>query len=523
MKKISILAVILAILLTFSTVAMAEENALTLSDAHVREDETIYLTLRLNKSIIGDAVGISYAFDSAVLEPVLSSCTWSQKGTLSNFNKEYAGVWAASKAKDLSGDICVLAFRVKDDVKLTETTVSCTLVIKNGADEQGTFTAQATVTYACDHSYGLWEPNNEAGHIKSCVHCGSTAYQPHSWNTPKNEENPDDPDHDWMVYDCQVCGFVYREEVAEIEEVTEPSQTTEPVTEPTATVTDPPRPPETQPVPSVPSTSAPNNPGNPDTKEPVKQTDPTLPPQETLPRDPETQPNVPTQETRPAFTEDDKDNDSVSGENDEPTEKEDVADPVPETSQPSEAPKDPTENTEATNPSRPQDEETEPTVQPEDEDPEDEDPAPDTQPKDDDPEPDTQPKDDDPKPGTQPRDDATEPTTRPTYPDNSSNATPQTEPTVETTAPPATTAPTLPYNDYNTAPPQTTTPPVVPVKTEPTAQDTVPSTHDHEHDHATEPVAVEEEGNPVVNALMIAAVLIAAVGGASLYLKKKRN
>lgn len=499
MKKISILAMLLAILLTLSTAAMAEENALTLSNASVREDETIYLTLRLNKSVVGDAVGISYTFDSNVLEPVLSSCTWSQKGTLSNFNKEYAGVWAASKAKDLAGDICVLAFRVKDGVKLTETTVSCTLVIKNGAVEQGTFTAQATVTYNCDHSYGAWEPSNEAGHIKSCVHCGSTAYQPHSWNSPESEENTNDPNHDWLVFTCQVCGFVYREEIPEIEEATEPPQTTEPVTEPTTQVTIPSmptKPPETQPDPTVPSTSAPtapNNPGNPEDKEPVRQTNPTMPPQETLPRDPQTQP-VPSGDDR-------QDTDSGSGENDDPTEKEDVTEPIPETTQPAEDPKDPPEdNTKATTPSRPQDEETEPTTRP----------------------------DDKTEPTTQP-DDKTEPTTRPTYPDNGSNVVRQTDPMEKATEPEVTTQPTTPYNDYNSEPPQTTQPAVLPVKTEPTGQGATPSQsepqdHEHDHDHVTEPVVTEEEeGNVVVNALMITAVLAVAVGGANLYLKKKRK
>ena len=479
MKKISILAVILAILLTLSTAAMADENALTLSDASVREDETIYLTLRLNKSVIGDAVGISYSFDSAVLEPVLSSCTWSQKGTLSNFNKEHAGVWAISKATDLTGDICVLAFRVKDGAKLTETTVSCTLVIKNGSIEQGTFTAQATVTYNCDHSYGSWEIGNEAGHIKSCVHCGSTAYQPHSWNAPESEENPDDPNHDWIVYTCQVCGYVHREETPKIEKPTEATQATEPVTDPTTVPTIPSMPtmpPETHPTPTEPPASnretAPKDPANPGGNAPVKQTNPTMPPQETLSREPDAQPTAPTQGTQSVPSQDDQDKDTVSGENDAPTEKEDVTDPVPETSQPSEASKDPTENTEST---------------------------------------------------SHPKDDETEPTTRPTYPDNSSNVKPQTEPTVETTVPETTTATTTPYNDYNTAPPQTTLPQVLPVQTQPPVQNTEPSgTTVHEHDHASDPVDAEEQGDPVVNALMISAVLIVAVGSAVLYLKKRK-
>ena len=471
MKKISILAMILAILLTLSTVAMAEENTLTLSDVSVREDETIYLTLRLNKSVIGDAMGISYSFDSAVLEPLLSSCAWSQKGALSNFNKEHAGVWAANSAKDLSGDICVLAFKIKDGVKLTETTVSCTLIIKNGAVEQGTFTAQAKITYACNHSYGDWETGNESGHIKTCVHCGEAAFQPHSWNSPETEKNAEDPEHDWLVYTCQTCGFIQRVEIPKQED----PKATEPVTEPTAAVTVPSlptMPPETHPIPTAPPTSEPetaptaSNSGDVGGKEPVMQTNPTLPPQETLPRDPETRP---AQETRPSSTENSKDNTPAPSENDAPTEKEEEADSGSQSPRPSEDPKDPPRNTEGATTG-------------------------------------------------QSKDNEEEPTTRATYPDNSSNAIAQTTPTKETDAPETTAAPTSPYNDYNPQPSQTTGPYVMPVQTQ------APSdTHDHDHGSVTEPPVAEEEGNPVVNALMTAAVLIAAVGGATLYLKKKRK
>ena len=472
MKKISILAMILAVLLTLSTAVMAEENALTLSDASIREDETIYLTLRLNTSVIGDALGISYTFDSAVLEPVLSSCTWSQKGTLSNFNKEHAGVWAADKAKDLAGDICVLAFRVKSGVKLTETTVSCTLIIKNGSVSQGTYTAQAKITYACNHNYGDWETGSQAGHVKSCTHCGSSLFQPHDWNSGERKVNPDDPDHDWLVFSCEVCGATYQ---TEIPKTAEPPQPTEPPVESTAPATAPSlptMPPETRPVQTEPPAThatAPTASNNPGGKELATQTDPTLSPQETLPRDPEAPPAQPSQDTRPTPSEG-SGKDNASGENDTPTEKDEDADSAPTSPRPPQDSGDPSENTEA----------------------------------------------------GRPQDGKTEPTTRPTYPDNSSNAIAKTEPTKETTESAATTAPTSPYSDYNTAPPQTTRPLVIPVTTEPAAhqQSTAdPDAHDHDHDTIPD----EEEGNPVVNALMVTAFLAVAVGGAKLYLKKKRK
>ena len=464
MKKIRILAMLLALLLSLSTAVMAEENALTLSDASVREDETIYLTLRLNTSVIGDTLGISYTFDSAVLEPVLSSCTWSQKGVISNFNKEHAGVWAADQAKDLAGDICVLAFRVKSGVKLTETTVSCKLIIKNGAVSQGTYTAQATVTYACDHTYGDWEPGNEAGHVRACIHCGDSVFQPHSWDSGEMKENPDDPAQDWLVFTCEVCGASYQTEIPKTEQ---PTQSTQPPAESTAPATVPSMPtmpPETYPVHTEPPTTnatAPTASTNPGGKEPVKQTDPTLPPQETLPRDPEAPTTQSSQETKPAPSEGSKDN--ASGENDQPTEKDENVG-----SAPIQGSQGPSENTET----------------------------------------------------ARPQDSTTAPTTQPTYPDNSSNVVAKTEPTKETTEPPATTAPTSPYSDYNTAPPQTTRPLIIPVTSAP-ATLSAEASQDHNHDHDTTPD--EEEGDPVVNALMVTAFLAVAFGGAKLYLKKKRK
>ena len=117
----------------------------------------------------------------------------------------------------------------------------------------------------------------------------------------------------------------------------------------------------------------------------------------------------------------------------------------------------------------------------------------------------------------------TEPAAPPTYPDNSSNYVPETKPTQPPTEPVVNTQPTMPYKDYNSAPTQPTMPLVIPVTTQPDSQNTeAPDIHDHDHTH-DHPGETAGQGNPVVNGLMISAVLAASIGSAMLYLKKKRK
>lgn len=233
MKKVfSILtAVLLVILLAVS--AGAQQRLVQLSGTTTQPGHTIFLQVQVTESLAGDTMGITYSYDEELLEPLPDSCSWEKTGILQDFSKsDPSGVWAANKAVDLYGTVCVLAFRVRPGVKPTETEVSCALLVKSGAEEVGKFTAQATVEIICAHAYGSWESSGNLMHKHVCGICGDVQSQMHSWNegTVKVRE---DKTTDLMVYTCSVCGGTKQIEVDKQPESTketqnQPTQSTRP-------------------------------------------------------------------------------------------------------------------------------------------------------------------------------------------------------------------------------------------------------------------------------------------------------
>ena len=265
MRKMMILFLTLALVISLTGTVMAAENGLTLSDGGGQPGQTVYLVVKLNESVVGSSVGLSYSFDSAILEAMPGSSSWSQKGVLQDFDNKHQGVWATNGAKDLKGNLCVLAFGIRPDVNFKSTTVSCTVAIQNGTAEVGTYTAEATVSLVCTHEYGNYVDHGNIGHSRECNLCGGMQTSPHSWDNGIVKENPDSTDTDWKVFTCTVCKGTQTYEIPKSESG---------------------RPEETQ------SSTAP-------------ETSPTLP---TAPS--ETQPEKPTQSTRPTTPDQNEGNNS---------------------------------------------------------------------------------------------------------------------------------------------------------------------------------------------------------------------
>ena len=76
MRKMIILFLTLALLISLSCNVMALENGVTISNGSGQPGQTVYLTVKLNESVMGSSVGLSYAFDSAVLEAVKASANF---------------------------------------------------------------------------------------------------------------------------------------------------------------------------------------------------------------------------------------------------------------------------------------------------------------------------------------------------------------------------------------------------------------------------------------------------------------
>lgn len=245
MKKWITLFLALLIVSSLSLTALAAENPLSLSDAAGQEGDIVYLAVSLNEPVLGNTIGISYAYDETLLSAQPDYSSWSIKGLMKDFDANNAGVWASSNTQELSGTICVLAFQLKQSLP-SGTTVSCTMIVKNDATVSGTFTAEATISTNCDHQYSDWTDNGAIGHNRACSLCRASQTQSHTWDNGELSDNPENPFSQLKTFTCSVCSGTKTVEVFiqnEEEHFTEPTfpQQTLP-TVPTTNPTDPPRP-----------------------------------------------------------------------------------------------------------------------------------------------------------------------------------------------------------------------------------------------------------------------------------------
>lgn len=250
MRKFIVKLMILVLCLSMTVGVYAAEEILVIPDISVQQGQTVYVAVTLTESVVGDSMGVIYSYDKEVLEALPDSSTWGKQGMLQDFSQSDSGVWAIAQAQDLKGTVCVLAFRVKKDVTLTETTVTCTVTVKSDAEVVSTYTATGRVYALCDHQYSQWKNGGDLSHSQICEHCGQEQTQTHIWNDGVISEHPTDNQKQLLVYTCTVCGATRQQEIANqgSQKPTEPPRSTEPPaetpTEPELT-TFPPEEPET--------------------------------------------------------------------------------------------------------------------------------------------------------------------------------------------------------------------------------------------------------------------------------------
>lgn len=207
MKKSIILAVVLVLLCNMAIAGYATQDGLVIADAPAVPGEVVYLKLCLTQAMRVDALGVTFTFDDQSLELVEEECSWAKQGVLQDFDRrKKAGVWADSKVTEFTGEVCTLAFRVITEKQYFDTTVSCTLVLKNGAEDVGRVQADARVFSECAHEFGGWTDKGETGHQHICRLCQTAALAPHSWKLDMTKVDPARPDVSISVFVCVDCG-----------------------------------------------------------------------------------------------------------------------------------------------------------------------------------------------------------------------------------------------------------------------------------------------------------------------------
>lgn len=289
MRKLISFFLALVMICSMSIAALATEPVLTMEDMAVQTGQTIYLTVTLNQSITADAMGIQYSYDNAILEALPASSIWELQGLLSDFNQENSGVWASAQPQNLKGRLFTLAFRLKDGATLTETTVTCKVVFKNGDNPSVEHTVTGRIYTLCNHSFGNWKTDGIGTHVRSCTLCGQSQMESHKWDSGITTDHPTNEHLDLVTYTCTICGETRSVEVTGNNTTTLPTVPTQP-TEPTPTFppmeTIPPQTHETVPPTTLPTLIGPQgNSGNSGTN-PTNPTQPTQPSHSTQPTQP---------------------------------------------------------------------------------------------------------------------------------------------------------------------------------------------------------------------------------------------
>lgn len=238
MRKLIAFFIAFSLILSLSLVTLAADDVLTIEDTAVKSGETIYLPVILNQSLTADAIGVKYSYDKTLLEPLPASAIWDVQGLLSDFNHEDSGVWATAQPQNLQGRLFTLAFRLKEGVTLTESTVSCTVIFKNGDGQGVEHTATGRIYTVCTHSYGPWTTQGATMHSKTCTLCGHFQSEIHSWGNGVTTEHPSKPGTNVVTYTCTGCGETKTKETTGVNEPTLPTvpPTTPLPTQPQATM-----------------------------------------------------------------------------------------------------------------------------------------------------------------------------------------------------------------------------------------------------------------------------------------------
>ena len=240
MRKWLAIVLLVTLLSAMLLTGQAAQNSLKVDDVKIKPGETVYVKLELTQSTVGDAMGVMYSYDPSVLKPLKSSSTWARKGMLQDFDtKKGTGIWADSTASDRKGLVCTLAFAVVSKEEHFDTEVVCTLIVKNGTEEVGNYTAKADVSTICEHAYGKWQNASDLGHSRTCEICGRKQSQSHHWDDGITAEIPNRPGMEMTTYTCQDCGATKSFEHLSDNKPTAPVETLPPETEPEDRPTEP--------------------------------------------------------------------------------------------------------------------------------------------------------------------------------------------------------------------------------------------------------------------------------------------
>lgn len=207
MKHKLIITFLVCLFLLTNISVFASQAGVKVPSAKAKEGETVRLSVMLEEKIKAKTIGISMKFDHSVLEFMASLSTWSISGSMQNFDRQKdAALWTNSKTTALNGELCNVAFRIKDGKKVSQSKVSFSIVFKTDEKAVATYEAEGEITLDCSHDYGDWESVDNNSHSRVCKLCNQKEFKAHNWDSGVITKIPTKTQSGLKKFTCSDCG-----------------------------------------------------------------------------------------------------------------------------------------------------------------------------------------------------------------------------------------------------------------------------------------------------------------------------
>ena len=158
---------------------------------------SVYLT---NDQAVGRG-GIVLSYDSSVFEFLGGSCNVSGATLAEVSAGRNGGVFVLEEDRAVSGTIFTINMRVKSNAPFGKYTISGTASMEISCSVSG-----ASVTVACQHSYGKYSSVDGASHKRTCSICQKDEVTDHNWDSGTVIQAATCKDSGTMRYTCTDCG-----------------------------------------------------------------------------------------------------------------------------------------------------------------------------------------------------------------------------------------------------------------------------------------------------------------------------
>ena len=206
MRKIITLLLCFVMVAAMSVTVFATDSAqmsFRASSSTVHRGDTVTITVSLSTVEDCRSAGFAHSFNTSVFEFVSGSCTLS--GVAMGSVNSSAASFAYGSGTTVSGQVFTYTLKVKDNAPYGTYSVSGTANVRDTNGSISTSVSAASITVACDHSYGSWTNADTGNHQKVCSKCGDIQTASHTWNSGTITKQPSCKETGTKTFACTAC------------------------------------------------------------------------------------------------------------------------------------------------------------------------------------------------------------------------------------------------------------------------------------------------------------------------------